>query len=230
MSSLDKALLIHYDKGGYRFEIYVDKSLVYDYKEGKIPGISKILITDEIFKDARKGIRYDEKVLRSVFGTTDPYRIADEIIKHGEIPLTTDMRKKLIEEKKKKIISIILREAIDPRTKAPIPEVRLLNALEKVKIHIDPFKQPEIQVKDVVNALRPVLPIHFEKVKIAVKVPAEQATRVYGILKEYGIKKEEWTNTGSLIAVVEMPAGLQLEFYDRINKMTHGSVETKIIE
>lgn len=230
MGDLENSLIIHFEKDGMKFEIYVDKNLVYDYKEGKPIGISKVLVVDEIFKDARKGERHSEDDLIKAFGTTDPNKIADYIIKHGEVPLTTEMRRRLIEEKRKKIIAIILREAIDPRTNAPIPELRLKNAMEQVKIHIDPLKDAEAQVKDVIAALRPVLPIKFEKVKIEVRIPPEYAARSYGVLKEYGIKKEEWTTTGSLVVIVEIPAGLQGEFYDRINKITHGNVITNVLK
>ncbi|MFC2136136.1 SBDS family ribosome assembly factor, partial [Bacteroidota bacterium] len=43
------------------------------------------------------------------------------------------------------------------------------------------------------------------------------------------IKKEQWMNDGSWFAVVEIPAGLQNEFFDELNKETHGNIETKII-
>ena len=69
----------------------------------------------------------------------------------------------------------------------------------------------------------------FEKVKIAVKVPPEFANRSYGTLKNYGIEKEQWLNDGSLIAVIEIFAGLQGEVFDKLNKLSAGQVETKIL-
>jgi len=67
-------------------------------------------------------------------------------------------------------------------------------------------------------------------VRIAVRVPAEYAPRAFGTLKEYNIQREEWQANGSLIVIIEMPAGLQGEFYDKINKITAGAVETKIVK
>ncbi|MCC7552392.1 ribosome assembly factor SBDS [Candidatus Micrarchaeota archaeon] len=230
MVSLDNALIAHYDKDNVRFEIFVDAEKAYEFKEGKIKEVRQVLATDEIFKDAKNGERHKDESLIIAFGTTDPLQIAKQIITMGEVPLTTNLRRKLIEDKTNKIIAIILRESIDPRTKAPHTRVRLENALEQVKVHIDPFKSAEIQVDSVVDALKPVLPIKFKRIQIAVKVPAEYSQKSYGLLKEFGIKKEQWTNTGSLVVVIEIPAGIQMEFYDKINSFTHGNVETKVLE
>src|SRR5205823_4694282 len=82
-------------------------------------------------------------------------------------------------------------------------------AIEEAKVHTDPFKPIEEQVKEVLDALRPLIPIRFEKVRIAVKLSAEDSAKSYGDIKGYGtILKEEWSPTGAWLGVVEMPAGL----------------------
>jgi ribosome maturation protein SDO1 len=103
--------------------------------------------------------------------------------------------------------------------------------MEEAKVHIDPFKSIEEQVKDVMDALRPLIPIRFEKVRIAVRLTAEDSAKCYGDLKSFGsILKEEWSPAGAWIGVVEMPAGMQTEFFDRINAKTKGNAETKILK
>ena len=44
------------------------------------------------------------------------------------------------------------------------------------------------------------------------------------------ILKEDWGNDGSLIINVEIPGGLQEEFFDKLNGLTHGEVESRIIK
>jgi len=44
------------------------------------------------------------------------------------------------------------------------------------------------------------------------------------------IVKDEWGDDGSWRAVVEIPAGMQAEFFDMLNKKTHGNIETKILK
>jgi len=230
MVSLDKAITARLETHGERFEILVDPDLAYLFKTGRKSDLTNLLAVEEIFTDARKGERPTTEALKKAFGTTDVMKIAEIILRKGEVQLTTEQRKKMMEERRKKIVSILARECVDPRTGAPHPPQRIEKAMEESKIHIDPFKDAEAQLDEVMNSLRVILPIKFERVKIAVRIPAEYAPRAYGTLKEYNLQNEEWQQNGSLIAVVEMPAGLQGEFYDKINRITSGNVETKIIK
>jgi ribosome maturation protein SDO1 len=135
-----------------------------------------------------------------------------------------------MEEKRKQIIAIIAKNSIDPRTNAPNPPLRVENAMREAKVPIDPFKSATEQIDDVVKKLSVVMPLKFTTAKISVVVPAEYASRCFGILKQYGLKSEQWLSDGSLQATLEFPAGMQSEFFDRINKATQGRVETKLIE
>jgi len=229
MTSLDKAIIASYEKGGKRFELYVDPEGAYAYVEKKKPDLKNILVAEEVFSDAKKGERAKASDVEKVFGTTEIMKILEFILNNGEVQLTTDQRRKKVAEKKKQVVAILLREAIDPRTNAPHTQVRIENALEQARIHVDPFKDAREQLDDIVKTLRPILPMKFEKIKVAVKVPAAYSHKCYGTLKNYGIEKEEWTKAGDLIVVVRIFAGMQGEFYDKLNKMTTGQVETKVV-
>ena len=103
--------------------------------------------------------------------------------------------------------------------------------MRQANIHIDEHKRAEDQVADVVRALTPILPIRFETRTIQLHVPANYAPKLYGAVAGFGkIKKEAWLNDGSWLVDVEIPAGLQTEFFDDMNSRTHGSVEAKILE
>ena len=229
MTSLDKAIIASYEKSGNRFELYVDPDSAQIYKEGKKPDLKNILVSEEVYIDARKGERAKSDQVQKMFGTTDIMKILEFVLKNGEIHLTTDQRRKKVEEMRKKIVAVLVRESIDPRTNAPHTQLRIENAMDQIKIKIDPFLDPREQVTDIIKELRPILPLKFEKIRIAVKVSAAYAQKCYGVLKNYGLTKEEWASDGSLIAVVELFGGLQGEFYDRLNKLTGGSVETKLL-
>lgn len=229
MTSLDKAIIASYEKGGKRFELYVDPENAYAYVERKKPDLKNILVAEEVYADAKKGERAKSSDLEKIFGTTEIMKILEFILNNGEVQLTTDQRRRKVAEKKKQLVAILLREAIDPRTNAPHTQVRIENALEQARIHLDPFKDAREQLDDVVKTLRPILPMKFEKVRVAVKVPASYSHKCYGTLKNYGIEKEEWTKAGDLIVVVRIFAGIQGEFYDKLNKLTTGQVETKIV-
>jgi len=230
MTSLDKAIIAAYEKGGKRFELYVDPEGAQSYKDGVKKDLKNILVAEEVYSDAKKAERAKAADVEKVFGTTDIMQILEFVLKNGEIQLTTDQRRKKTEEKRKQIIAIIAKEAIDPRSKAPHPVARIESAMEQARIHVDPFRDARDQLEDVIKQMRLVLPMKFEKIFVAVKIPPSYAHRCYGVVKNYGIRKEQWLSDGSLVVVVEIFAGLQGEFYDKLNKMTNGEVETRVVE
>jgi ribosome maturation protein SDO1 len=228
MAQISNTIVCRLERGGEKFEILCDPKLSYDYKTGARKDWTNVLMVEEIFEDANKGERTTAAKLKKAFGAlTDTNDVAKYIFAHGELQITTDQRRKLTEEKHAKIVNLISRNCVDPRTKAPHPIQRIESALQQVRIHVDPFKPAEEQVAAAIEALREILPISVEKAKIAVKIPAEFAPRAYGGLKEYGFSKEEWTNTGDLVCVVELPAGMKGEFFDKVNKLTSGQAQTK---
>ena len=216
---------------GEKFEILVKPDPALEYKMGKPLGVSQILVIDEIYSDAGKGTRASSEKLEKAFGTVDALKIAEEIMKHGELQLTTDQRRQLVEDKRKQIIAFISRNCIDPRSGTPHPPIRIEQALNQVKYSIDPFKNADEQAKTVIDELRAIIPIKMEQMRVAVKVLAEYAAKGYGTLKNYGtITREEWQADGALVAVVEMPAGLYGPFVERLGKITQGTIQTKILK
>ncbi|TLZ44468.1 MAG: ribosome assembly factor SBDS [Methanobacteriota archaeon] len=219
------------EKAGEKFEVLVKPEAVQKIRDGKEVDLLRELAIDEIFRDAHKASKASEDKMTEFFGTTEPLAVAKQIIQHGEIQLTTDQRRQMLEAKRKQIVQYIAANAINPQTGAPHPPQRIEIAMEEARVHIDPFKSVEAQVKDVLDALRPLLPIRFEKVRIAVKLSAEDSAKSYGDLKAFGtILKEEWSPAGAWIGVVEMPAGMQTEFLERLNAKTKGNVETRVLK
>jgi ribosome maturation protein SDO1 len=218
-------------KSGEKFEILVKPEEALDYKMGKQLGISQLLVIDEIYSDANKGTHASEEKLQKAFGTTDPVKIAEDIMKHGELQLTTDQRRQLVEDKRKQIVAFIARNCIDPRSGTPHPPIRIEQALNQVKYSIDPFKSVEEQSKDIIDELRSIIPIKIEQMRVAVKIFAEHSAKGYGALKNYGtITREEWQADGALVAVIEMPAGVYGPFLERLGKITQGTIQTKILK
>ncbi|MCX8200260.1 MAG: ribosome assembly factor SBDS [Candidatus Micrarchaeota archaeon] len=230
MVSLDNAVILRLEKNGERFEIFADPLKVVEYRKGAQLQLNDVLAAFQIFKDGRKGDTQSDEVLKRNFGTTAFEPIAKEILLKGELHLTTEQKKKQLEEKRAKVIQYIAQNYIDPRTNAPHPVKRIELAMEEAKVHIDAAKSAEAQVEDVLKKLRPILPLKFEVVRIAIKVPPAHAHRAYGAIKEFSPKKEEWLNDGSLVALVEIPPGMQAVLFDKLNKLTHGDVQTKILD
>jgi len=227
----DKYTTARINIGGEKFEIILKPDLAFDYKMGKEIPISKILLIEEIYSDAGKGSRVSSEKLQEAFSTTDVIKIAEEILKSGELQITTEQKRKLIEDKRKQIIAFISRNCLDPRTGAPHPPLRVEQAMSQVKMPIDPFKGVEEQSKLFIEQLRTIIPIKMEKMQVAVKIFPEYAGKAYGMVKELGnVIKEEWLSDGSWAAIVEMPAGIYSSFVDKLGKATQGTVQTKILK
>jgi ribosome maturation protein SDO1 len=223
--------LVRYQHAGDKFEILVEPDKGLAYKRGELGEVANVLMVDTIFTDANKGEKPSSAKLKEAFGTSDPLEVAVQIFEKGTFLLTAKQRKEMTEQKLRKIISIISRTYVDPQTKLPHPPLRIENALNEVRVSIDPFKEAEEQVKDIVQALRPMLPMSSESVRVAIKIPPEHASQSYGVAKEYGeIKRDEWQADGSWIAVVEVPAAMQIEFMERLGKVTQGNVQSKILK
>ena len=213
------------------FEILVKPQPAFSYRLGKTTSISQVLVTENIFTDASKGTRASDERLQKAFRTTDPVKIAEIILKNGILQLTTDQRRRLTEEKRKQIISFVSRHCVDPRTNLPHPPLRIEKAMEQIHFSIDPFKEVEEQAKEIIKLLRPILPLKMEHMSVAVRIPPEHASKVYGTVKGFGtIRKEEWRADGSLSAVIELPAGLYGPFLEKLGEMTRGNVEAKLIK
>jgi ribosome maturation protein SDO1 len=227
----DKYTLVKYSQGGEKFEILVDPDKGLAYKKGEPADITNVLLIDTIFTDSGKGEKASATKLEEVFGTNDPYEIAAIMFEKGTLQLTAQQRKKMTEQKLKKIISIISRTYVDPSTRLPHPPLRIENAMTEAKVSIDAFTDAEEQLKDIVDALRPILPMRMETIEIAVKIPAEYSSKSYGIAKNLGdIKRDEWAADGSWIAVISISAAMQGELLDRLGKATQGNLQTKIMK
>jgi ribosome maturation protein SDO1 len=217
-------------KENEHFEILVKPQKALEYRNGKVSSITEVLAAETIFSDANKGTKVSEESMNKAFKTVDSLKIADEILKKGTLQLTTDQRRKMVEDKRRQIIDFIARQAVDPKTNLPHPPARIENAMEQIRYPIDPYKSVDEQAKDIVKLLRPILPLKIEQVTVAVKVPAQYSSRAYGTIKSFGtIKREEWRGDGSWYGEIEMPAGAYASVLNKLGDVTKGSGEAKII-
>lgn len=216
--------------GGKRFEVLVNPDLAFDYKQGRDVNLEDLVISDAVYTDLRRGLRASPELLRRVFGTDDVVKIAAEIVRRGELQLTAEQRRKLIEAKRRQLINYIARNAIDPKTKLPIPPARIEAAMEQAGVGVDPFKSVEEQAPQIIRAISRIIPIKLAKALLRIVVPAEYSGRVAGALSKLGeVKHMDWRSDGSLVAELEIPAGLQQEVMDKLNKLTRGNVDVKVV-
>ncbi|MDI6847463.1 MAG: ribosome assembly factor SBDS [Candidatus Bathyarchaeia archaeon] len=226
----EKYTIARFTKDNEHFEVLVKPEKALDYRVGKTSAITEVLVAETIFSDANKGTKVSEEALRKAFGTTESLKVAEVILKRGTIQLTTEQRRKMIEDKRKQVIAFISRQCVDPRTNLPHPPLRVEQAMEQIHYSIDPFKPVEEQAKEIIKLLRSILPLKMEQVSVGVRIPAEYSAKAYGTIKGFGtIKREEWRADGSWHGVLEMPAGLYGPFLEKIGEITKGSAEAKML-
>jgi ribosome maturation protein SDO1 len=227
---LDKAVVCRKTFSGKKFEILVDPKKALELKRGGKMQIKDVIAYPAVYKDASSTDVVAEEDLQKVFGTTDVYKVAERIIREGELQLTTEQRREMIEQKKIQIAEIISRRGINPQTNSPHPTQRILGVMEKTGVNIDPFVDAEQQVDKVLKLIKPIIPIKFQKVKLQLKIPPQYSGRVYSVLKGAGtISQEKWLNDGSLQLNIEVLGGMQSELFDKLSKLTHGSFESKVV-
>jgi len=220
-----------YESHGERFEILVKPKEAMALRQGKSISISDIVVSDTIYKDVKKGLKASPSSLKKVFGTTDFEAISREIILKGEIPVTAEQRKEILENKRKQIIDFIHRNAVDPKTNLPIPPSRLEMALEQTKVQMDINKDIESQALQIIHELTKIIPIKIAKALLEIRVSQKYAGRVRQQLQSLGnVKKSNWLADGTLIAEIEIPAGAQQDVIDKLNSITKGEIEVRVIQ
>ncbi|MEE6208811.1 ribosome assembly factor SBDS [Salarchaeum sp. III] len=233
MISLDEAVTARLESHGERFEVLIDPDAALAMKRGEFDGdLEDVIAARDVFENASRGDRPAEEDLEEVFGTTDPLEIIPEVVERGEIQITAEQRQEMQEQKRKQLINTIARNAVNPQMdNAPHPPDRIENALEQAGFTVDPMEPVENQVDDALDALRPVIPIRFDEVTVAVQVPADYAGSAQAQIRQFGdLEREEWQADGSWVGVLTFPAGMQNEFYDLVNEHTSGEAETQIIK
>jgi ribosome maturation protein SDO1 len=230
MVSLDDAVIARLESHGETFEVLLDPKIVRYLKEGRDIDITEHLAVDTVFKNASKGTQPSEDKVKEVFGTFDIVEITKKIVAKGEIQVTAEQRKEMLEAKRNRIVAYIARNAINPQTKAPHPPMRIELALTEARFHVDPFRSVESQVEEAMRLLRPLIPIKFEKSRVAVKLRADDYGKCFDDLSHFGtVEREEWQKDGSWIGVIVIPAGVITELTSKLNDRTKGHANVKLL-
>ncbi len=238
MVSLDDAVVARYESHGTRFEVLVDPDLALKLRESNKNDtdadidMDDLLAIDKIFKDASKGDEASDEMLEKVFDGTNVEEITKEIICEGDIQLTSEQRRRIQEQKRKKVINTISRNAINPqRNDAPHPPKRIEKAMDEAGVRIETFEGVRDQVDKTLDAIRPIIPIRFEEKKFAVMIPGEYTGSAYGQIRNFGeIIKEEWQSDGSWIGIIKCPGGMRDKLDNLVAKLTEGEGEIKMYE
>tara|TARA_B100001559_G_C16382930_1_gene567452 strand:- start:312 stop:1004 length:693 start_codon:yes stop_codon:yes gene_type:complete len=230
MVSLEDAVVARYETGGNRFEILIDPKEAQRYNEGDEIDWEEAIAADGIWNDSAKGDRAPEHLVNDVFGTNNLIDIYKKILNEGTIQLTSQQRKEMVDQKRKQILAHIVANAMNPQTGGPHPPQRIENAMDEARFSVDPMEPVEKQVEKLIKTIKMLIPISFEKVKVAVKIKAIHVGKCYGQISSLGsIESEEYQKDGSWIGIMEMSAASFVKLEDALGSLTKGTAETKML-
>ena len=230
MVSLEDAVTARYETGGNRFEILIDPKAAQSYREGDEIDWEEAIAADGVWADSAKGDRAPDILVNDAFGTTELIEIYKKILTEGTIQLTAQQRNEMVDQKKKQIVAHIEANAMNPQTGGPHPPQRIENAIDEARFSVDPMEAIEKQVEKLIKLIKPLIPISFEKIRVAVKIRAIHVGKCYGQISSLSnIESEEYQKDGSWIGILEMPAASFVKLEDVLGSLTKGTAETKML-
>jgi len=230
MVSLEDAVIAKYETGGNRFEILIDPKAAQSYSEGDEIDWEDAIAADGIWSDSAKGERAPDSIVNNTFETTDLIDIYKKILAEGTIQLTSQQRKEMVEQKRKRIVAHIVANAMNPQTGGPHPPQRIENAIDEVRYSVDPMETMDKQVEKIIKLIKTLIPISFEKIRVAVKIQAIYVGKCYGQITSLSkIESEEYQKDGSWIGMLEMSAASFAKLEDALGSLTKGTAETKML-
>ena len=115
MVDVSKAVIARLKKAGQTFEVLVDCDNALLYREGKAK-LEDTVAGPSVFKNSKFGEHASPAEMKKAFGTEDPAKVADVVLHEGEIQLTRDHKEKLRVAKKKQVVALLARYAVDAKT------------------------------------------------------------------------------------------------------------------
>lgn len=207
--------------GSKHYEILVDLELALKLRKGEPVNIQNVLLANNIFTNHKSGEKAADSDLMAAFGTSDVLAVADRMVKKGDIQLPKEYKDEQQDNRRKQVVDWIVKNAVDAKTGRPFTSQIIEKALEQAKVNVTnvPLDQ---QISGITESLKTIIPLKVETKKLALTIPAQYTGRVYGVVNQYK-EKEDWLADGSLKVIVNLPVGLQSEFYDKLNAVTHGA-------
>lgn len=209
------------------FETMVDLDNAMKLRKGEEVPISEIIRDSAVYTNLGKGMKAGSAELDQAFGTSNFEEVVEKIVRKGIIEVSQEFRDEALENRRKQVVDFLVRNAVDAQSGRPFTPDTIENALKEAGAKIE-NKNVDQQINGIVDSLKKVLALKIETKKLKVTVPAMHTGKAYGILTEYK-EKEEWLPNGDLQITLNIPVGIQMEFYDKLNGVTHGSAITEEI-
>lgn len=214
-------------QGKKHFEIIVDLDKALDFKKGTSSS-PDFLEVEKVFTDSKRGMVASGSDLKEAFRTEEINDIAEKIVKNGEVVLKQEHREEEKDKKFKQIVDFLVTNSINPQTGNPYTAETIKNVLEQAHVNVKNIPV-ENQINEIIPEISKIIPIKIEMKKIKLTIPAVYTGKVYGLINQYK-EEENWLSNGSSEVIVNIPSGMIMDFYDKLNSATQGSVLSEEIK
>lgn len=211
------------------FEIYCKSGTIDSYRDSKL-SIDKVLVTDNIYSDIKKGNLAKESDLEKIFGTIDINKCIEIMLQSGEYSMTTEERRKKVEQRKNEIISYISKNYIDPKSNTKLLVDTINEPLKKIKLVIDPHISGSKQAKDNIKKFTAVYPIKKISIDGTLNCPSYLTTKIKNILPKYSSIVSSKTVDNSLIMDLSVAPGDFDELMNILQKTTNGDFNFDLLD
>jgi len=223
--------IVRYEKHGRRYELLVNPEPAWLFLQGEEVEIDDIFESFVVYENLSRGSKATNDDLEVAFEDLTEREIAIKILKEGQLQLTADQRNEILKEKRVEIVDFIHIHCINPRENVPIPKDRIEKAILELGVNIKYNEETKEQALEIIDMLKPVMPIRLESVKLALKIPPSFTGSLYGSIRSAGeLIQEEWLSDGSLAVLVQIPSGTQADFLEEVTSRTKGKAQVKVIE
>lgn len=223
--------IVRYEKHGRRFEMLVNPEPAWFFLQGEEVELDDIFEVYVIYENISRGVKATKDDIEVVFGETTDREMAVRLLKEGQLQLTADQRNEILKEKRAEIVEFIHVHCINPRENTPIPKDRIDNAIIDLGVNISYKEEAKSQALEIIDLLKPIMPIRLESIKLAIKIPPSYTGSLYGYVISAGnLIQEEWIEDGSLAVLIQIPSGTQADFLEQITSRTKGKAQVKVLE
>jgi ribosome maturation protein SDO1 len=193
---LTNVSIVRLKRGGKRFEIACYKNKVVEWRNGVEKDLDNVLQMRTVFINVSKGSLASKDDIRKAFNDISDDEIILEILKKGELQVSSLERASQTSSLLKDIITIITEKTVNPATKRPYTFTIIEKAIEKLHYSIQRNKNAKQQALEIVKQLKEqnILPISRAQMRICIYIPS---------LKIGKIIKEKLSGLPSLTCVSE---------------------------
>ena len=222
-------MLVRYKHGKHNFEVATHAGTVVKYREGELSNVSDVVTTEVIFADYNKGERASETDLHATFGEGVTHEaMLDKILRNGEFQLSAAERREKLEAKRREVTEFIHRNYVDPKTHHPIPVMRVEQALETVRVRVDPDQPADRQVAQMAPKLMACLPLKKHQMEGVLKVPHASLGASSGIVRAHcNVLREHYSSEGATLEIAFSPGDYD-SFMKAMNAATKGNFQFEV--